>query len=142
MVTQVVMVNGQVGLAEAVRQGIEVLNRGGLVVFPTETVYGVAGRADKIETIVRLRQVKGRSNEKALTVHLGTKEDAGKYVHGIPGVAQRLIRKGWPGPLTLVLAVEDAGTTEVGAGLSAECREAIFYSGTVGLRCPDDPIAE
>ena len=42
------MVNGQVGLAEAVRQGIEVLNRGGLVVFPTETVYGVAGRADKI----------------------------------------------------------------------------------------------
>ena len=142
MVTEVVQVDPQGSCDTAVRRATEVLSQGGLVAFPTETVYGVAAFADNRDAIARLRTVKTRPTDKAFTVHIGSRENAARFVPTIPGIASRLIRKAWPGPLTLILDVADADQAGASAGLSGSTSAAIYYDGTIGLRCPDNRIAE
>jgi protein-tyrosine phosphatase len=141
MVTEVVTVDPGGGSAEAVGKALDVLEQGGLVAFPTETVYGLGGRTDRAKALDQLRSVKGRSSDKALTVHLGTSEEAGRFVPNMGGRAHRLIKRGWPGPLTLVLPVEDPSRAEIAGQLNGPALSAIYYQKTVGLRCPDEPTA-
>ena len=102
MKTRVVKPGTPAEIASAAAQGAEVLRHGGLVGFPTETVYGVAAAADAPEGLERLRDLKDRP-ERPFGVHLPGPEAAGRYVGAMPLVAQRLIRRAWPGPVTLVL---------------------------------------
>jgi len=118
-----------------------VLDEGGLVVFPTETVYGLAARADMPEAMDRLRATKSRGPDKAFTLHLGSAEQANRYVHELPPVAQRLIRKTWPGPLTLIVPVDNPAAVAAMAGATRQTTSAIYHLKTVGLRCPDNEIA-
>jgi len=76
---------------------------GGLVAFPTETVYGIALDLDDPAAVRRLVRLKGRSEEKHLTVHLGSPDDVLRYVRELPRPAWKLARRFWPGPLTLVV---------------------------------------
>ena len=131
MKTQVIKVDRAESPAEAVRRAAEVLIGGGLVVFPTETVYGVAARADDPEALERLRAFKGRTSGVPFTLHLSSSSDAVRYASDASGTALRMMRKGWPGPLTLVLPVD-------GEPLGIE---GIIADHTVGLRYPDDRIA-
>lgn len=79
-----------------------ILKRGGLVAFPTETVYGVGANAHDPDAVHNLRQVKRRPQDKPLTLHLASREDVVLYVEEVPRIARRLMERYWPGPLTIV----------------------------------------
>lgn len=137
----VVRVESESSRAGAIERGVATLEGGGLVVFPTETVYGVAARADSQKAMARLREVKARDAQKAFTVHVGSQADAGRFVANMPAIAERLMRKAWPGPLTVVIPVPDPRQTKIMSGLNGSVADVIFYEGTVGLRFPDEPTA-
>lgn len=125
----------------AARRTTEVLQGGGIVILPTETVYGVAARITHPGAMERLRHIKGRpTGAKAFSVHIGRKEDAVRYVNRMVPTAERLIRKAWPGPLALVLPVEEPGKTPIAQEVDANLLDEMFFENTIGLRCPDDPV--
>ncbi len=142
MVTTVIKSDPQVPCTDAVREASEVLRGGGLVAFPTETVYGLGARADHPGAMERLRAVKSREGGKAFTVHIASREDAKQFVPQLTGMAARLARKGWPGPITLILDVEHPESSPIMKGRNGAVAAAIYYDNTIGLRCPDDPLAQ
>lgn len=86
-----------------VRQAGEIIKSGGLVAFPTETVYGLAARADNEAAVKRLYEVKGRKPDKPFSYAVSNTETAiNKYFIALPSFGYRLIEKFWPGPLTIV----------------------------------------
>lgn len=106
--------------------------------FPTETVYGLAANADDDRAFARLRELKDRP-ARPFTVHIGRPEQAAHFVKDIPEPARRLMRKAWPGPVTLVLPT---GATLPPPWDSPALAERLIYQGTIGLRCPAHPVAE
>jgi tRNA threonylcarbamoyl adenosine modification protein (Sua5/YciO/YrdC/YwlC family) len=85
-----------------------VLRAGGLVAFPTETVYGIGANPAMPGAVDRLLQVRGSPAEKHLTLHIADIHDVEKHVAGpVPPIARRLMKRFWPGPLTLVLPTPD-----------------------------------
>jgi L-threonylcarbamoyladenylate synthase len=109
--------------AELVARARTILERGGLVVLPTETVYGIAARADLPAALARLNLAKGRPSEMALTWHVGTPDAIDRYPDISP-MARRLVARYWPGPLTLVLPGVPPGL------------EAVSRDGWTGVRLP------
>ncbi|MDR2931236.1 MAG: threonylcarbamoyl-AMP synthase [Propionibacteriaceae bacterium] len=107
------------------RRAADVLDDDGCVVIPTDTVYGLAARADRPEAVARLQRIKGRREDFPPPVMVAEPEDAWGLVDEIPPTAHRLARAFWPGPLTLILA-----TSRAGVGLSE-------LTGSIGLRIPD-----
>ena len=141
MDTEVIKTDPQVGGANTVRRAVEVLTGSGLVAFPTETVYGVAARVDDPAALKRLRNVKSRTADQAFTVHIGSPGEAVRFAPGLEGLASRFVRKAWPGPLTLIVSVEDPASAAVMSDLDGSAAAAMYHDGTIGLRCPDDPFA-
>jgi tRNA threonylcarbamoyl adenosine modification protein (Sua5/YciO/YrdC/YwlC family) len=138
MATRVLTITDPVLQEKEVQEAAKALAGGDLIVFPTETVYGVGASAVNAEAIAQLSQLKSRSPDKPFTLHLADPSEAERYAGPLPLVAQRLIRKAWPGPLTIV--APDARPTRAGpAGL---VEEAIYYQGTVGLRCPRGAVVQ
>jgi len=86
-------------MAEAAR----ILCDGGLVAFPTETVYGLAVDSSNPMAVERLDQAKGRPPEKPYSLHLGDPSQLHQFVDRVPPAASRLIARYWPGPLTIVM---------------------------------------
>jgi len=125
----------------AVAEGARTLREGGLVVFPTETVYGVGANAASTAAVTRLRAAKGRAERQPFTVHLGQKSDAAKYLTAPSAVIRRLVRRAWPGPVTLVCEEPDPLGTEVADLCPPEEIADLYRDGLVGLRCPDHPVA-
>ncbi|MBM0169236.1 L-threonylcarbamoyladenylate synthase [Altererythrobacter sp. C41] len=115
--------------AKGIARAANILAGGGLVAVPTETVYGLAARADSDHAVARIYQAKGRPSFNPLIVHVRDAEQAARYAR-LERDADRLARSVWPGPLTLVLSRrEDAGlAAAVTAGLP-----------TVALRAPAHP---
>ena len=89
MHTEVIKVDRSESPARVVRRAVRALVAGGLVVFPTETVYGVAARADHPGAMQRLRQLKGRSCATPFTLHVPASADANQYVSNESGLARR-----------------------------------------------------
>ncbi len=116
------------------------LRDGGLVIFPTETVYGVAANALNHEALERLKNVKERHPDKPFTVHVGAPSDARKYVERLSPLAERLIRKTWPGPLTVVLPAGDPTRAPVIQESSPEHVPSLYFKGDIGIRCPEPAI--
>jgi L-threonylcarbamoyladenylate synthase len=106
---------------EALAEAARVLRSGGLVAFPTETVYGLGADATNPAALERLTQVKGRPPEKPYSLHLYAPEQVSAYVRSVPDAARRLMARFWPGPLTIVMPSANGAT--------------------VGFRLPDHPIA-
>lgn len=104
------------------RQAADILREGGLVIIPTETVYGIAANRGNRRTIDKLAEIKKRPKEKVFSLHIAQKERIDDFASGIPVPAYKLIDKFWPGPLTLVLKSKDG-------------------QANVGIRMPDDKIA-
>ena len=129
------------GYDSALGEAARALREGALVVFPTETVYGVGANAADPQAVARLREAKGRADQQPFTVHLAGRQDARRYVNSPTPLVRRLIRKAWPGPLTLVCEVSKPEGTEVAGECPAEQLGEIFRDGTVGLRCPDHAAA-
>lgn len=108
----------------------EVIRRGGLVAFPTETVYGLGGNGLDPEAVKRIFRVKGRPPENPLILHVASVEQARGLASTWPQSAEVLARRFLPGPLTLILPRAEGIPDEVTAGLP-----------TVALRYPDNRIA-
>ena len=115
---------------EALREAADRLRTGGLVVFPTETVYGLGANALDAEAVAKIYRVKGRPATSPLIVHVASVEEAREIAAEWPQMAERLAARFWPGPLTLVLLKRPAIPAIVTAGLA-----------TVGVRIPDHPMA-
>ena len=141
MATDVLHVDPLSSGGDEIERAIACVNAGGLVAFPTETVYGVAARADLPEAVARLRTLKERGPDKAFTVHVADPEDASSFAVEMPVRARWLSRHAWPGPLTLIVPVANPSATPIAAGLIEKQLAAIYYEQSVGLRCPDDAVA-
>ena len=83
---------------DVVHQAVQTLAEGKLVVFPTETVYGVGASACSVEGVERLFEAKGRSTDVPFALAIKSAEEALDYVPGLDRMAQRLARRCWPGP--------------------------------------------
>ena len=112
------------------QRAAEILVRGGVVAFPTETVYGLGADASNPDAVRRVFALKGRPATNPVIVHVADVEGARRCVREWPAEAQTLAERFWPGPLTIVLPKADAIAPEVTAG-----------GETVGVRVPDHPIA-
>lgn len=112
---------------DGIEEAAEVIKRGGLVAFPTETVYGLGGNALDPEAAKRIYAAKGRPSDNPLIVHVSSAEEAEPLVSVLPETARRLMSRFWPGPLTLVLPKSERVPYETTGGLD-----------TVALRCPEN----
>lgn len=129
------------GYNAEIERAVEALRRGDLVIFPTETVYGIAASAASRAGLARLREAKGRSDSQPFTVHLGTPAAAARFVTESHPIARRLSRRLWPGPLTMILDVSAPAKTEIAREIAADLLGEIFHAGTVGLRVPNQAVA-
>lgn len=114
----------------SIQAAVEVLRAGGLVAFPTETVYGLGADASNPGAVTRIFTVKGRPPSHPLIVHLGETAMVKEWAADVPDPAWALAEAHWPGPLTLVLRRSHLVPDEVTGGLD-----------TVGLRVPAQPLA-
>ncbi len=117
-------------LPSALPEAIKLLKGGGLVAFPTDTVYGVAAHAFLPQAVARLYTVKERPRERAIPLLLAKREELPLVVRDIPPMAWPLIERFWPGGLTLVLFRKDTVPAIVSAG-----------GETVAVRVPDHRLA-
>lgn len=101
----------------------------GLLLVPTETVYGVAAAALRPAAVAALKRVKGRESGKPLQLLVPSPDAARDLAAAWPAAAARLAEAGWPGPLTLVVPAGDRVPADL-----------VAADGTVGLRCPDHPL--
>ena len=113
-----------------IQKAAQILRSGGLVVFPTETVYGLGANARDPEAIGKIYALKGRPATSPLIVHVASIEQARQLAAEWLPEADRLARQYWPGPLTLVVPKKPIIPESVTAGLP-----------TVGLRMPRHPVA-
>lgn len=142
MSTEVATIDRERGeFDDLIGRAAEIMRQGGIVGFPTETVYGIGACVTSSVAVSRLRDIKQRPSGKAFTVHLGSREAATALVPGRSALADRLIRKALPGPVTLILDANEPSAAPAAAGLDSFALEAMFYDRTVGLRFPDDNIA-
>jgi L-threonylcarbamoyladenylate synthase len=118
-------------VSDEVRRAAEILRRGGLVAFPTETVYGLGADATNPEAIQRLYEVKGRPADHPVIVHFASAEEAFAWAREVPDAARALAARFWPGPLTLILKRSALAQDFVTGGQD-----------TVGLRVPSHPVAQ
>ncbi|NLX06756.1 MAG: threonylcarbamoyl-AMP synthase [Phycisphaerae bacterium] len=125
---------------EWVSRAAEILSRGGIVAFPTETVYGLAACPTVAGALDKLHAVKNRPSDKPYTVHLAHRRGMYEYVADPPWYAKVLARKGWPGPITLVVELTAAQDREARARFGHDY-DKLFSDSAIGLRCPDHPAA-
>ena len=121
-------------LRDVVHRAVQALVEGGLVVFPTETVYGVAASALEPTAVTRLVELKQRTPDNPLALAVRSAEDARDYVPNMTSLAQRLARRCWPGPVTMV--VDDAHPDGLRQQLPEVTRAAVMPQNTIGLRVP------
>jgi len=123
---------------DVVHRAVQTLAEGGLVVFPTETVYGLGASARSAEGVEKIFAAKGRSHQVPLALAIKSAEEAGDYVPCPGRIAERLARRCWPGPITLVMEHQAAGEPKAGLidQLPKSVQRAVAPKGTVGLRVP------
>lgn len=118
-------------MSAEVRRAVEILRRGGLVAFPTETVYGLGADASSASAITRLYQVKGRPADHPVIVHFASADEAFRWAREVPDGARALAQRFWPGPLTLILERSPLAKDFVTGGQD-----------NVGVRVPSHPVAQ
>ncbi len=114
----------------AIKEAAESILRGELVIFPTETVYGLACDATNDLAVERVFDAKGRSEENPLPVQVPSADDLDKVAISVPAFGRALASAHWPGPLTLIVAKNPNIPDSVTCGKQ-----------TVGVRVPDHPVA-
>ena len=115
---------------EEIAYAAGILRSGGLVAFPTETVYGLGADATNERAVARIFATKGRPVDHPVIVHLGAVDELERWARDVPAVAWRLAARFWPGPLTLILKRAPGVSDALTGGQD-----------TVGLRVPNHPVA-
>jgi L-threonylcarbamoyladenylate synthase len=113
----------------ALRHAVDVLQHGGMVAFPTDTVYGLATLPFKANTVEQLFTAKGRLSSRAIAVLIGDIAHLSRVTSGLNENADHLVKRFWPGPLTLVVPKH------------VSLPELLSQNQTVGVRMPDHPVA-
>ncbi len=116
--------------AAAIKEAAGILRRGGLVAFPTETVYGLGADASNPAAVARIYAVKGRPPNHPVIVHIGEVGQLACWAREIPEPAAKLAARFWPGPLTLLLRRASGVGDDLTGGQE-----------TIGLRVPGHPVA-
>ncbi|MGG7059919.1 L-threonylcarbamoyladenylate synthase [Clostridium nigeriense] len=129
METKVTIINDIKKDIEYLKEAGRIIYNGGVVAFPTETVYGLGANALKEDAVDKIFKAKGRPQDNPLIVHVASK-DIDYLVKEVPEVAKELINKFWPGPLTIILNKKDIIPNRTSANLES-----------VGIRMPSDEIA-
>ncbi len=128
--TRYIKVNPACPETDVILEAGRILSRGGLVAFPTETVYGLGANALDGRAVARIFEAKGRPADNPLIVHVACREEVKHLAQNIPPAAEILMDAFWPGPLTLVLPAGPAVPPETTAGLD-----------TLAVRMPRHPVA-
>lgn len=115
---------------EELQEACKILQQGGLVAFPTETVYGLGGDALRPEASAKIYEAKGRPSDNPLIVHIADMEALEDVAQNIPEAAYKLARHFWPGPLTMIFSKKEKVPKSTTGGLD-----------TVAVRMPSHPIA-
>ena len=115
----------------AIRDAARRLERGELVAFPTETVYGLGADAENPCAVTYIYEAKGRPSNHPVIVHVAPEADLAHWVTSVPDDARKLIDAFWPGPLTLILKRAANIPATVSGGQD-----------TIGIRCPSHPVAQ
>lgn len=129
--TRILKINAEAPEPALIAEAADVIRCGGLVAFPTETVYGLGANALDAAAVARIFEAKGRPAEDPLIVHLAAVSDLPQVVRHIPATAERLAQAFWPGPLTIILPRRADLPEAVSAGLD-----------TVAVRVPSHPVAQ
>jgi L-threonylcarbamoyladenylate synthase len=114
----------------ALEQAARTLAEGGLVAFPTETVYGLGARADDDAAVARIYAAKGRPSNHPLIVHVLDEAGAAAFATELPALARQLMKAFWPGPVTVIVPRRPGVATACAGGQDS-----------IGLRCPSHPVA-
>lgn len=130
METEIIRVDREHLAPEDLKKAAEIIRKGGLVAFPTETVYGLGGDAFDPTASKRIYAAKGRPSDNPLIVHIADISELTRVARDIPQVAYDLAEKFWPGPLTMILNKREDLPRETTGGLN-----------TVAVRMPSDPVA-
>lgn len=131
MRAEVVSMTGENLDMDAIKRAGDILKAGGLVAFPTETVYGLGGNALNPQASMKIYAAKGRPSDNPLIVHIAELDQLEKITTEIPEGARILAEKYWPGPLTMILPKADIVPKETTGGLDS-----------VAIRFPSDRIAQ
>jgi len=115
---------------DIIKEAAEIINRGGIVVFPTETVYGIGADALNDEAVDKIFSAKGRPQDNPLIVHIADFDELHDLIEDIPDNAVKLAEKYWPGPLTMILYKKNILSDKITAGLD-----------TAAIRLPVSKIA-
>ncbi|OCB00760.1 L-threonylcarbamoyladenylate synthase [Clostridium beijerinckii] len=129
MKTKISMIKNVSEDEEKIREAAECIKNGGTVVFPTETVYGLGADALNEEAVEKIFKAKGRPQDNPLIIHVSSKK-LDLYAKEIPKVADELINRFWPGPLTIILSKKDIIPNVTSANLNS-----------IGIRMPDNEVA-
>lgn len=116
---------------EDIRRAAAILESGGLVAFPTETVYGLGADAENPAAVAKIYAAKGRPANHPLIVHIAPEGDVAYWTSEVPAAAKKLMTAFWPGPLTLILKRAAHIPAAVAGGQDS-----------IGLRCPSHPVAQ
>lgn len=131
MKTEIIFVDNNVDREGSYAQAVEILLAGGVVAFPTETVYGLGADATNAEAVSRIFEAKGRPADNPLIVHVDSKEAALGYVQEVSPKALQCMDAFWPGALTLILQAQPGAFAK---NVTADLQ-------TVGIRVPNHPVA-
>lgn len=129
--TEILKLNRRAPEIQGIKKAARVIRRGGLVAFPTETVYGLGADALNPRAVRKIFVAKGRPSDNPLIVHICRKQDIRLLARDIPVTAQKLTERFWPGPLTLVLKKSKRVPKVTSGGLD-----------TVAIRMPKNSIAQ
>jgi L-threonylcarbamoyladenylate synthase len=113
----------------ALKHAVDILLHGGLVAFPTDTVYGLAALPYQSESVERLYVAKGRNSERAIAILLGDAGQINQVAGEVSPLALKLAEQFWPGPLTLIVPRHSA------------LPRTLSPNQTIGVRIPDHPLA-
>lgn len=130
MITRIMDVSAEPINMEYISEASEILRKGGLVAFPTETVYGLGGDATDKEASRKIYAAKGRPSDNPLIVHIARFSQLQEISKDLPENAKKLADAFWPGPLTMVVNKNEVIPYETTGGLD-----------TVAVRMPNNPIA-
>lgn len=115
---------------EAILEAARRIRAGGLVGFPTETVYGLGADASSDQAVAGIFEAKGRPSDHPLIVHVADAAHVDAYASSVPPFAARLMKAFWPGPLTVILPRKEGVAAAAAGGQDS-----------IGLRCPSHPVA-
>lgn len=129
MKTKISMIKNVSEDEKEIQEAAEIIKNGGTVVFPTETVYGLGADGLNSEAVKKIFEAKGRPQDNPLIIHVSSK-NLNLYAEEVPEIANKLVEKFWPGPLTIILKKKDIVPNETSASLES-----------IGIRMPNNDIA-